>query len=454
MDRRSGIRKMKRRAGIFTYMKPTQILALGFATLILIGAIILSLPISAKEGQLPFLDAFFTSTSAVCVTGLIVVNTKDFFSTFGQFVIMILIQFGGLGIMTMATMVALAIGRRFSLKERLLMQEALNTFSMEGLSRLVVRIVKITLLIEGIAALILTIRFLPIYGMPDSLSMGVFHAVSAFCNAGFDLFGNSLIDYPADFVINFVITTLIILGGIGFVVLDDVWRKRFKISSLTLHSKVALTLTVTLIIFGIVVFFSLEYANPATMGPLSLKGKVFSSYFLSVTPRTAGFNTVDTGSLTTASLFILIILMFIGASPGSTGGGIKTTTMGALLLVVGSVVAGRQDSNTFGRRLPQDTINKALAITFISLSVVLIITTVLTITEKLPFLDIFFETMSAFGTVGLSTGITSSLSVFGKMAIIVTMFVGRVGPLTLAVAFTRDYNNRLMRYPEERIVVG
>ncbi|WP_207729336.1 TrkH family potassium uptake protein [Clostridium sp. 'deep sea'] len=434
-------------------MKPAQILALGFAILILIGAILLSLPISAKEGSLPFLDALFTSTSAVCVTGLIVVNTSEFFSTFGQFIIMLLIQFGGLGIMTMATMVALAIGKRISLKERLLMQEALNTFSMEGLVKLTLVIVKTTLLIEGIAAAILTIRFLPIYGMPNALGLGVFHSISAFCNAGFDLFGNSLVGFADDIVVNLVITALIIMGGIGFSVMVDIYYRR-KFSAFSLHTKIALTMTLTLLVFGTIVFFALEYNNPATLGTMSVKGKVLSSYFLSVTPRTAGFNTVDTGSLTTATLFITIILMFIGASPGSTGGGVKTTTTGALLFMIGSVIRGKGDANIYGRRIPQDTINKAFTIVFISLALVLLVTTILTITEQLPFLDVFFETMSAFGTVGLSTGITSSLSYFGKITIILTMFVGRVGPMTLAVAFARQVKNQAIRYPEERIVVG
>ncbi len=445
--------QIERRGSLISQMKPAQILALGFAVLILAGAVVLSLPVSANQGSLPFIDALFTSTSAVCVTGLIVVNTKEFFSPFGQFVIMLLIQFGGLGIMTMATMVALAIGRRISLKERLLMQEALNTFSMEGLVRLTVLIVKTTLIIEGIAALILTVRFLPIYGMPKALGMGVFHAVSAFCNAGFDLFGNSLTMFADDIIVNLVITSLIILGGIGFSVMVDFYYHR-KFSSCSLHTKIALMMTVTLLVFGTVVFFALEYTNPNTLSPLTFRGKVLASYFLSVTPRTAGFNTVNTGSLTTATLFLIIILMFIGASPGSTGGGVKTTTLGALLFMIGAIIKGKEDANVFGRRIPQDIINKAFTIIFISVALVMVVTTILTITERLPFLDVLFETMSAFGTVGLSTGVTSSLSAFGKITIIITMFAGRVGPMTLAVAFARQVKNQAIRYPEERIVVG
>ncbi len=447
------INKNQKKRKFMSNMKPPQILALGFAILILIGAILLTLPISAQEGRLPFLDALFTSTSAVCVTGLIVVNTKDYFTTFGHFVILLLIQFGGLGIMTMATMVVLAIGKRISIKEKLLMQEALNTSNIKGLTSLILLIVKTTLIIEGIAALILTFRFLPEYGMPHSLGMGIFHAVSAFCNAGFDLFGDSLVRFVNDPIVNIVIITLIVLGGIGFSVMMDIYYSK-KIKNLSLHTKIVLTATIVLLVFGSVVFFSLEYSNPSTMGDLSISGKALSSLFLSVTPRTAGFNTVETGSLTTATLFIIITLMFVGASPGGTGGGVKTTTFGAIILSVVATITNKEDANIFSRKIPKEIISKAFTIFFIALLWVVLVTIVLSITEEMAFIDIFFEAMSAFGTVGLSTGVTGSLSPIGRVMIIITMYIGRLGPMTLAVAFSRQALRQIVKYPEEQISVG
>jgi trk system potassium uptake protein TrkH len=447
------IDKKKKDRKLFRNMKPPQILALGFAILILLGAILLTLPISAQEGRLPFLDALFTSTSAVCVTGLIVVNTKEYFSTFGHFVILVLIQFGGLGIMTMATMVVLAIGKRISLKEKLLMQEALNTSNIKGLTRLVLLIVKTTLIIEGIAALILTFRFIPDFGMPNALGMGIFHAVSAFCNAGFDIFGDSLVRFVNDPIVNLIITTLIILGGIGFSVMMDVYYSRRK-KNFSLHTKIVLTATLVLLVFGSIVFFALEYSNPDTIGELSISGKAWASYFLSVTPRTAGFNTVETGSLTTATLFITITLMFVGASSGGTGGGVKTTTFGAILINVFATITNKEDTNIYGRKLPKEVISKAFTIVFIAMMWIVLVTIILSITENMEFIDILFETVSAFGTVGLSTGITGSLSSIGKVMIIITMFIGRLGPMTLAVAFSRQAMRQIVKYPEEQIVVG
>ncbi|MFP4456587.1 MAG: TrkH family potassium uptake protein [Clostridia bacterium] len=449
----SNLVRNQRKEKFLSNMKPTQILALGFAVLILVGAILLTLPISAQVGRVSFIDALFTSTSAVCVTGLIVVNTKEVYSTFGHFIIMLLIQFGGLGIMTMATMVVLAIGRKISLKDKLLMQEALNTFSLKGLSRLVILIVRTTLIIEGIAALILTFRFLPEYGMPNALGLGMFHSVSAFCNAGFDLFGDSLVRFVNDPVINLVITSLIILGGIGFSVMMDVFYYR-EDKSLSLHTKIVLTSTIVLLVFGSVVFFTLEYSNPETMGQLSIGGKALSSYFLSVTPRTAGFNTVDTGSLTTATLFIVIILMFVGASPGSTAGGVKNTTMSVIMLSVIATITNKEDTNIFGRKLPKDVIRRAFAIVFIAALWVMLAIIILSITEGMEFMDVVFEVVSAFGTVGLSTGVTGALTFIGKIVIIVTMFIGRLGPMTLAVAFARQSDRQIVKYPEEQIVVG
>jgi trk system potassium uptake protein TrkH len=289
--------------------------------------------------------------------------------------------------------------------------------------------------------------------MPHALGLGIFHAVSAFCNAGFDLFGDSLVRFVNDPVVNFVIAGLIIMGGIGFSVMMDVFYYREN-KSLSLHTKIVLTSTAALLIFGTVVFFALEYSNPATMGSLGAGGKALSSFFLSVTPRTAGFNTVDTGSLTTATLFIVIILMFIGASPGSTAGGVKNTTISAILLSVIATITSKDDTNIFGRKLPKDVIRKAFAIVFIAAVWVMLAIIMLAITEDMAFMDILFEVVSAFGTVGLSTGVTGSLSFIGKIVITITMFIGRLGPMTLAVAFSRQAERQIVKYPEEQIVVG
>ncbi|SKA08035.1 TrkH family potassium uptake protein [Selenihalanaerobacter shriftii] len=436
-------------------LTPAQILSLGYLVIILIGAILLSLPIATASGKsMPFIDALFTATSATAVTGLIVENTSIFFSIFGQVVIMVLIQIGGLGIMTMSTLFAFLVGKKITLKERLIIQADLDQFQLSGLIRLVRYVLLVTFMIEGTGALILFTRLIQEYSLGKALYLSVFHAISAFNNAGFDLFGNSLEGFTGDITINLVITTLIILGGIGFAVIAELYSGKRKFKDYSLQTKLVLSVTAFLIVIGTVVFFFLEYSNPETMGGLSFGKKALASYFLSITPRTAGFNTVPTGALKSSTLFFVIILMFIGASPGSTGGGVKTTTFGALFAVVYAMVTGRSDVELFKRRLAKEVIFKALSIIMISLLLIVAVTMVLTITENMKFLDLFFETVSAFGTVGLSTGVTGELSVIGKLLITITMFAGRVGPLTLALAIGRKEETANIRYPEEKILVG
>ncbi|SIQ71138.1 trk system potassium uptake protein TrkH [Paenibacillus macquariensis] len=437
-------------------LSPPQILVMGFASIILLGTLLLTLPISNTTGKpLAFIDALFTATSATCVTGLVVKDTGTFFTTFGQVVIIMLIQVGGLGFMTMATLFALILKRRISLRDRLLLQEAMNQNTMEGIVRLIRKVLLFSLIIEGAAAILLTIRWSVDMPFGKALYFGIFHAISMFNNAGFDLFGNfrSLTGYVYDPLVNFVVMFLIVSGGIGFIVLSDLvdFKRTRRIS---LHSKVVLSMTAFLIVFGAIVIFVFEYSNPRTLGSLNWGGKILGSLFQSVTPRTAGANTIDLGSMRQASQFFMIILMFIGASPGSTGGGIKTTTFTIIIGAVISMLRGREDIVLFRYRLAQERIFKALTITLLALLLVLSVAMVLSTTEDSPFLMILYETTSAFGTVGLTMGLTTKLSLIGKILISLTMFAGRLGPITMAYALGPKKGKELYRHPEGKIIIG
>lgn len=441
---------------IFKRFTPAQVLVLGFALLILAGGGILALPISSATGQpVHFIDAVFTSTSAVCVTGLVVVDTGTRYSIFGQVVIMLLIQVGGLGFMTMATLFALIMRKRIFLRERLIMQEAYNQLTVEGVVRLARRVLLITVLIEGTGALILGIRWSLDYGLARGFYYGLFHSVSSFNNAGFDLFGGfrSLTLYKTDFTVNIVVSFLIILGGIGFSVLLDIYRRR-NWRNLSLHTKVVLTTTAILLAVGTLGVFFMEYNNAKTLASLNLPGKILASWFQSVTPRTAGYNTIDIAGMRSATQFLFVMLMFIGASPGSTGGGIKTSTFWTLVSAVWAMVRGKEDIEIFQRRLPKEIVIRSLAITTVALGLVIFITMLLTITENSDFLTVLFETTSAFGTVGLTMGLTPKLTIIGKLAIILTMYLGRVGPLTVAFALAQKQRKAVYRLAEEKIMVG
>lgn len=440
---------------------PTQMIVVGFATIILIGAILLNLPISSRDGQsVGFINALFTATSAVCVTGLVVVDTGTHWSVFGQVVIVILIQIGGLGFMTMSTLLALLLGRRITLRERLLIQESLNQFDLEGLVRLTKNIIIATFTIEFIGAIFYSTVFIPEYGLKKGIAFGIFHAVTAFANAGFDLIGDyrSFTPYVNNPVININTMLLIIIGGLGFSVWMDIYGaiKTRSLKNVALHSKVVIATTIILILIGTVFIFAMELNNPNTLGELPLSGKILAPFFHSVTPRTAGFNTLDMTALTTPTKFMTIILMFIGGSPGSTAGGIKTATFAILVLTVIAVVRGKEDPEVFGRHLPKYLVYRAMAIVSISLSLVVFVTMVLSITENADFMTLFFETTSAFGTVGLSLNYSPNLSLIGKVIISFTMFAGRVGPLTLILAFAKraSSNKGNLKYPEDRIMVG
>lgn len=435
-------------------LSPTQVLVIGYLVVIIAGTILLSLPFATAAGnKTTLLDALFTATSATAVTGLIVKSTATHWTFFGKVVIMCLIQIGGFGFMTTSTMVMMLLGKKIRLKERIIIQEELNSTTLTGVIRLVRYIVLLTLGIEGVGALLLFIRFLPKMPLNEAIFNGIFHAVSAFNNAGFDLFGNSLEFFVADWYVVLLISALFIIGGIGFVVIAEVYecRKFFKYS---VHTKIVLTVTLLLIILGTVGIFALEYNNPETMGNLDLKSKLAAAYFQGVTPRTAGFNTIPIGKMTKGSIFFMTILMFIGASPGSTGGGVKTTTFWALVLVFWALMRKREDVEVFYRRLHPMTIYRAFSVVLISIMLIIGVILVLTVTENFAFLEILFETVSAFGTVGLSTGITGKLSAIGRFLIVITMFVGRVGPMTLAVAIGEERKKVSVRYPEEEIMIG
>ncbi|WP_445614284.1 TrkH family potassium uptake protein [Geobacillus sp. YF-1] len=438
-------------------LDPPKILVLGFALIILAGALLLTLPMATVNGKgLPFLDALFTATSATCVTGLVVVDTGTTFTLFGQLVILALIQVGGLGFMTFATLFAFLLGKRISLKERLLLQEALNQLTIEGIVRLVKRIFIFTIVIEGVGGVLLSLRFALDMPVGRAIYFGFFHAISNFNNAGFDLMGEfrSLTGYVDDPVVSLVVPLLIILGGIGFIVMNEVYEYR-QTRRLSLHTKVVVATTGWLLLASMALILALEWNNPKTMGPLSLSGKLLSAFYQAVTPRTAGSNTLNIPDLTQPTLFLIIFLMFVGASPGSTGGGIKTTTFTTLLGAVWSQIRGKEDVVLFRNRVIYDTVYKSLTVTMSGLFIVMLVTMVLTVTENgKDFLMILFEATSAFGTVGLSMGLTPELSPLGKMVIILTMFAGRVGPLTIAYAVTLRRQPDPFRYPKGRMMIG
>jgi trk system potassium uptake protein TrkH len=440
----------KKNSSLFS---PAKTLVAGFAFVILTGAFLLCLPFASATGRpADFLTALFTSTSAVCVTGLAVVDTGTYWSFWGQLIIMLLIQTGGLGIMTMATLLFLLLGKKIGLKERILIQESLNQENVAGVVRLVRAVLLFTFLTEGFFALVLSVRWFFDYGWPYCLWLGIFHSVSAFNNCGFDLFGDfrSLTSYVGDPVVVFSVSALIILGGLGFSVVVNLFRWRKQ--RLSLHSRLVLFITALLLGGGFFCFLFLEWSN--TLQELTFSEKVLASWFQAVTPRTAGFSTVDIASLRPATQFFLIILMFIGASPGSTGGGIKTTTFGLLVLAVWSLARGAEETCVMHRRISAGQVYKAIAVALLAFFLVTVSVLVLNLTERADFLSNLFETVSAFGTVGLSMGLTPHLSAAGRILIIMTMFCGRLGPLTLAFALARRKKKFPVRYPEERILIG
>ena len=444
-------------------MDPAKVMVIGFAAVILLGAFLLNLPIATKNGEsIGLLDALFTATSAVCVTGLIVVDTATYWSSFGQVVIITLIQIGGLGFMTIATMFALLTKKKINLRERLLIQESLNQKDLSGMVKLTRYVILITFLIEGIGAILLSFTFIPQFGLGRGVWYSIFHAISAFCNAGFDLMGSvsgpftSLTSYVDNFMIVMTISALIILGGIGFPVILDVIRTK-KASRLNMHSKVVIVTTAILIGIGSIFIFVVEFNNPKTLGTLSLPGKLLAAFFQSVTTRTAGFNTIDLTLIKESSLFIMMILMFIGASPASTGGGIKTTTLASLVITVKSFISGKGDIEVCERRISGATITKAIGIFFIATAFVVFGTLALSLTDEgFTLVECGFEIISAIATVGSSIGGSPNLTIMGKVIVMIAMFIGRVGSLTIFIALLSKGARKKppVRYPEGKIIVG
>lgn len=450
-------------------LKPTQVLVLGFLVLIGFGTLMLNMPFATQAGHsVGFVDALFTATSAVCVTGLVTLDTFSVWSGFGKGIILFLIQIGGLGFMTITTTLFILLGRKIRLKERLIIQEALNQYTISGMVRLSRNIILGTFAIEAIGAVILMFTFIPEYGN-DGIFMGIFHSISAFCNAGFDIVdGNSLSPYVTNISVNITVMLLIILGGIGFTVwidliktykdkMDNKWPIKRWFQKLSLHTKLVLVLTGSLIFVGFLFFLIVESNNPSTLAYVPWGEKIMASLFQSVTTRTAGFNTIPLENMTYASQFMTIILMFIGGSPAGTAGGVKTVTFGVILLAVVAVIRAKNDVEIFGRRISWETIRRALSVIVISLAIVIIVTMTLTLTESGSFMELFFEAVSAFATVGLSIGATSTLTTVGKLIISMAMFIGRLGPITIAVAITIRSNKKpqtSVKYPEEKIMVG
>lgn len=436
---------------------PVQIIVISFLFIILLGSLLLYLPVSLEGKRISYLDALFTATSATDVTGLSVVDINATYSAFGKMVILLLIQIGGLGYMTIATFVFWVIGRRITLKHRIFFGESLNHTSLEQIIVFAKYIFGYVLFFEFFGAVILYIRFSSYMDTANAIKHAVFISVSAFNNAGFDLLGNfkSLTIFNNDYVVLLVVSFLIILGGIGFIVLaegSDIIRKRRN--RFSLHSKIAIITTIFLIISGTLFLFFAENDNNLTIGGMSIGGKILNSYFQSVTSRTSGFNSINIGGLTKAGMLFIMLLMFIGASPGSTGGGIKTTTFSVLIANVGSAIFDKEHTEIMGRRLPWQVINKSIAILFLSLGLIFLVSLQIAMLEPFPMINIIFEVISAFGTVGLSTGITPLIGSITKVLLIVTMFIGRIGPLTLAVFFMAKKQNNKIILPEEDISIG
>lgn len=447
----------------FFSMDPAKILVLSFAVLILLGAILLSMPFSSRSGEwTPFIDALFTSTSASCITGLVVFDTYTYFSPLGQGIILGLIQVGGLGIITLATFFSLLLRKKVGLKGMILAQESINSFGYIEVLRLVRKIVTATFLIEMAGAILLSISFVSKFGS-IGFYMAFFHSISAFCNAGFDVTSAavdgkflSITPFNNDPIVIYTISGLIIVGGLGFSVWRDLYEFR-KNRQLMFHTKLVLSITIALLASGTLFFLMNEYNNPKTMGPLNWFEKINASFFQSTAARTAGYNSINLAEMKEISKVFTVFLMFIGAAPGSTGGGVKVTTIGVLVIAVFSQIKDSGDIIFFKRKLNQFVVNKALAITGLSGILVLVVTTiVVTVQPHFSVLQVLYEATSAFGTVGLTLGITTHLNTFSKVMIVLTMFLGRVGPLSFAVALAlkNAKKNQDMIYPEAKILVG
>ena len=449
-------------------LNPAQQIALSFALVILVGTFLLSLPISNKIAGTPLIDHLFTVVSAVCVTGLTTVIIVNQYTQFGLWVILIIIQIGGLGLMTLIALFVIFLSGKLSISNRLALNEAVNYFDLHDFNHFIRSIMKYTLFFETIGFVLLSFRFIPIFGVNQGLFTALFTAVSAFCNAGLDTLGSvSLQAYVSDPLVNFTVMFLIVVGGLGFGVWFDIsqgsksllkgkYTLNYIIKHFKVHTKIAITTSIALIFAGALIIFVAEYGNPTTIGLLSLPDKMMSSLFQSVTTRTAGFATLNMALMKSASLFVIMILMFIGGSPGGTAGGIKTTTFAIMILMITAELRGHKELIVFNRRIPREHFRKAFFVAFMLLTTVTVGIIFLNLTESYDFLSISFEAVSAIATVGLSMGITSGLSSIGKVIIILLMYLGRIGPLTLMLSVNRSglRKGHELSYPVGDILIG
>jgi len=445
-------------ANIRNRLTRTQWIAVGFFIIILLGTLLLMLPVSSREsGGTDFLSAFFTATSATCVTGLAVVDTYQHWTLFGQLVILLMIQVGGLGFVTIGITILLMMGKRIGLADRGLLRDSVNTLELGGVVRLAKLIVRGTLLIEGAGAVLLSLRFIPEFGFSEGIYYGVFHSVSAFCNAGFDLMGrfeaySSLVRYADDWLVNLTCVSLILIGGLGFVVWRDLYQHRLQVRKYTLHTKMVLTALVFLIAVPTALFWLLE--RDGVLAGLTGSGQFLGALFAAVTPRTAGFNTTDVAGMGDAGKLLTLVLMLIGGNPGSTAGGVKTTTVMVLLFYIVSMIQHRDGVNVYGRRLEDGMIEKAAIVFTLTMTIAVTASFLICAIDHLPLTDVLLETFSAVDTVGMTTGITRQTGPCSRIILILLMYCGRIGSLSFALAFTDKKQKSSLRQPMERINIG
>lgn len=457
--------KERKKSIRFTTM---QLIAVGFLGTIILGGVLLYLPVCNTK-PIQFTDALFTSTSAVCVTGLVTIVPATQFTVLGKGILLVLIQIGGLGVIACTFSFFLILKKKITLRERIIIQETYNMDTLSGLVKFLIKIIKGTFIVEGAGAILFAFQFVPEYGLVEGICYSVFHSVSAFCNAGIDILGNgSFTKYATNPLINFTTMSLIVVGGIGFTVWGDVLKNVFQdfgkegysvkkiFTKLTLHSKIAISMTVALILVGTVSFFVMEYTNPETFGSMTLGEKLMASGFHSVSTRTAGFATVSQSALTNGSKLITCLLMFVGGSPAGTAGGVKTTTVAMLVLTCRSVIKGGRDTECFGRRIAEDNIRTGLAVIILSMGFLITGTVIVSVLEpNIEFMRILYETTSAMGTVGLSADLTPELETASKYVIMMLMYIGRIGPVTMALIFGKGHTkDRVRELPEKRILVG
>lgn len=433
---------------------PPLYLTIGFAILILIGGCILSLPIFTRSGKpTNLIDSIFVAASASCVTGLTTVNTADHWNSLGHVWILLLIQIGGLGVMTLATFFPLLLRKKIGLKSRQILKEQLNIDTLQGIMKLFRYVLVFTFLVEFLGAFFLSLRFVPMFGMGKGLWYSIFHSVSAFCNAGFDLLGDSIYPFRNDPLINITLMSLIVIGGLGFMVTAEIFRKR-SFKKLSTHAKLVLIISVVLIVIGTLAFYLIERQAGGVLYQEGIKNSILQSIFQSVSARTAGFYSVKLNQMHDTSVLLLSVLMVIGGSPGSTAGGLKTTTFGVLVLSTISIFKQEDEVTIFNKHIDSKTIRKALAIIMVYLGLIFLVIFILSLSENFKVLDISYEVASAFGTVGASRGITGDLSKIGKILITLSMYLGRIGPMTMAYSIGLKSATKYIRYPEANISIG